>query len=95
MDIWLCSPVTLTGRGTPASIGSQRARRSPTRLTGISSDDGSVNVLCGAGAGGGTHFILDLMAIIVLEDLAIGPAALGAAAANAAETVATRSFGMR
>lgn len=50
-------------------------------FTWLSLVDGSVNVRCGALAGGGTHFILDLVAILALEDVGAVPTLKAAQAA--------------
>ena len=44
-------------------------------LTLVSSVDGSINVRCGAAAGGSTHFILDLVAFSFVTDLGLVGAA--------------------
>ena len=44
-------------------------------FTWVSLDDGSINVLCGAAAGGSTHFILDLVAFSFVTDLGLVGAA--------------------
>ena len=49
--------------------------------TWLALDDGTVNVHCGTVVGGSTHFILDLVAILSIQDFAVEPAALKAAQA--------------
>jgi hypothetical protein len=58
-------------------------------LTTLSTADGSIKVRCGATGGGGTHFILDLMALAVIADLAI------TATAIATTTQAAKEFAVR
>ena len=58
-------------------------------LTLVSSVDGSINVRCGAAAGGSTHFILDLVAYLVLIDFgAVGAAGLKAQSTRLTAAVA-------
>ena len=49
--------------------------------TWLALDDGTVNVHCGTVVGGSTHFILDLVAILSIQDFAVEPANLKAARA--------------
>ena len=56
--------------------------------TFLSAEDGTINVRCGTSTGGGTHFILDLIAILFLADLGPEPLEMRAMQADRAARIA-------
>jgi hypothetical protein len=58
--------------------------------TWLAVEDGTINVRCGTSAGGGTHFILDLVAILMIADF--GPEPLNLKTAGSARADRARAL---